>query len=120
MAISSIYSAISQGPAGKSFRSLEQGVAQKIGGPEENDSAVPLLDPPKESSFSDLVKGFASDVNAHQTRAGKTVDAFAAGEITDVQQVMVAVQEAGLALDLMIGIRNRTQEAFQEIMRIQV
>jgi flagellar hook-basal body complex protein FliE len=33
---------------------------------------------------------------------------------------MIASQEAGLALDLMIEVRNRAQEAFQEIMRIQV
>jgi len=53
-------------------------------------------------------------------RAGNTVKAFVAGEVTDVHQVMVAVQEAGLALDLLLEIRNRTQEAFQGIMRIQV
>jgi len=119
MAISSIYSALS-GPSGQSFRSLEQGVAQKIASPQDKENVVSLSEPPKEASFSDLVKGFASDVNAHQIRAGKTIDAFAAVEITDVHQVMVAVQEAGLALDLMIEVRNRTQEAFQEIMRIQV
>jgi len=120
MAISSIYSAMS-GPAGQSFRSLEQGIPQRITqSPQENEEVKSLSEPPKESSFSDLVKGFVSDVNAHQIRSGQTIDAFAAGEITDVHQVMVAVQEAGLALDLMIEIRNRAQEAFQEIMRIQV
>jgi len=73
-----------------------------------------------DSKFVDLVKGFVGDVNAYQMRAGKTIEAFAAGEVTDVHQVMVAIQEAGLALDLLIEIRNRTQEAFQEIMRMQV
>lgn len=120
MAITSIYSALSQGPSGSSFKSLEQGVAQRIASAKDKEGVVALSEPPKEASFSDMVKGFASDVNAHQLRAGKTIDAFAAGEITDVHQVMVAVQEAGLALDLMIEVRNRTQEAFQEIMRIQV
>jgi flagellar hook-basal body complex protein FliE len=120
MAITSIYSALSKGPAAESFRSLEQGIPKQIAGPGENNQVVSLSEPPKDVSFSDLIKDFASDVNAHQIRAGKSIDAFAAGEITDVHQVMVAVQEAGLALDLMIEIRNRTQEAFQEIMRIQV
>lgn len=119
MAITSAYSALS-GPGGQSFRSLEQGVPQKIAPSEKKDTVVSLSDPPQKASFSDLLTGFASDVNAHQMRAGKTIDAFAAGEVTDVHQVMVAVQEAGLALDLMIEIRNRAQEAFQEIMRIQV
>ena len=119
MAISSIYSALS-GPAGQSFRSLEQGVAQKIASPQDKENIVSLTDPPKETSFADLLKGFASDVNAYQIRSGETTKAFIAGEITDVHQVMVAGQEAGLALDLMIEVRNRAQEAFQEIMRIQV
>ena len=79
-----------------------------------------LSEPPSDSKFVDLVKGFVGDVNAHQLRAGKTIEAFAAGEVTDVHQVMVAIQEAGLAMDLLIEILNRTQEAFQEIIRMQV
>lgn len=79
-----------------------------------------LSEPPSDSKLVDLVKEFVGDVNAHQLRAGKTIEAFAAGEVTDVHQVMVAIQEAGLAMDLLIEILNRTQEAFQEIMRMQV
>ena len=82
-----------------------------------------FVDPTREAdrgSFSDLVKTFATDVNDLQFRAGDAIDSLVTGEAADVHQVMVAVQEAGLALDLLIEIRNRTQEAFQEIMRIQV
>lgn len=119
MAITSIYSALS-GPGGQSFRSLEQGIPKKIASPQEKEGIASLSEPPKETSFSDMLKGFASDVNAFQLKSGATQRAFIAGEVTDVHQVMVASQEAGLALDLMIEIRNRAQEAFQEIMRIQV
>ncbi|MDP6041388.1 MAG: flagellar hook-basal body complex protein FliE [Candidatus Latescibacteria bacterium] len=117
MPITSIYSADSQGPAGQSFRQIEQGGARSLG---ETESGAILSEPPSDSNFVDLVKGFVGDVNAHQLRAGQTIDAFAAGEVTDVHEVMVAIQEAGLALDLLIEVRNRTQEAFQEIMRMQV
>jgi flagellar hook-basal body complex protein FliE len=72
------------------------------------------------ANFMDLVKGFVGDVNDIQLHSGKMIDAFAAGEVTDVHQVMVASQEAGLALDLLLEVRNRTMEAFQEIMRMQV
>ncbi|MEE2754693.1 MAG: flagellar hook-basal body complex protein FliE, partial [Candidatus Latescibacterota bacterium] len=51
---------------------------------------------------------------------GDALKAFVGGEITDLHQVMIAGQEAGIALDLMIEIRNRVMESFQEIMRIQV
>lgn len=116
MATISAMSAETQGMGLNSFRRLEQGVPRRI----ESGDVLSLQEQPSGASFMDMVKGFVADVNAHQIRSGKTIDAFAAGEITDVHQVMVAVQEAGLALDLLLEIRNRTQEAFQEIMRIQV
>ena len=119
MPIISAMSAETQSVSGHSFRRLEQGVPQRIG-QGDTPETVSLREQPTGMSFTDMVKGFVSDVNAHQIRSGKTIDAFAAGEVTDVHQVMVAVQEAGLALDLLLEIRNRTQEAFQEIMRIQV
>lgn len=119
MPITSIYSASSEGPAGQSFRQIEQGVARRLQ-TDGSESAQILSAPPGDSNFVDMMKDFVGDVNAHQLRAGKTIEAFAAGEVTDVHQVMVAVQEAGLALDLLIEIRNRTQEAYQVIMRLQV
>ena len=70
--------------------------------------------------FMDLVKGFVGDVNHLQIRGGQAVDALAAGEIADVHQVTVAVAEAGMALDLLLQVRNRVTEAFQEVMRMQV
>ena len=120
MPVTSIISSQLQSPAGQqSFRQLERGLPRQleVGGPEDPGAAPAQGMQP---GFLDLVKGFVADVNGLQAHSGKTVNAFAAGEITDVHQVMVAAQEAGLALDLLLEIRNRTMEAFQEIMRIQV
>ena len=119
MPITSIYSQMSEGLAGQSFRQIEQGVARRLQ-VDNSESAQLLSVSPGKSNFVDMMKDFVGDVSAHQLRAGKTIDAFAAGEVTDVHEVMVAVQEAGLALDLLLEIRNRTQEVFQEIMRLQV
>jgi flagellar hook-basal body complex protein FliE len=33
---------------------------------------------------------------------------------------MVAVEEAGIALDLMLEVRNRVLEGYQELIRMQV
>jgi flagellar hook-basal body complex protein FliE len=43
-----------------------------------------------------------------------------AGEITDVHQVMVAVEEANTAFSLMMELRNKMLDAYQEVMRMQV
>ena len=71
-------------------------------------------------SFSDLVKEFAGDVNRLQFRAGHAIDQLVAGEAADVHQVIVAVEEAGIALDLMLEVRNRLLEGYQELIRMQV
>ncbi len=122
MPITNIISSEAQGPGGQqSFRQLEQGQPRKleVGSPE----GPGILEAPEgapKPEFLDLVRNFIGDVNDVSLQSGRAIDAFAAGEITDVHQVMVAVQEAGLALDLLLEIRNRTMESFQEIMRIQV
>ncbi|MFA6109450.1 MAG: flagellar hook-basal body complex protein FliE [Candidatus Latescibacterota bacterium] len=71
-------------------------------------------------TFGDLVKDFARDVNDLQFRAGDAVDLLATGKAADVHQVMIAVEEAGIALDLMLEIRNRVLEGYQELIRMQV
>ncbi len=70
--------------------------------------------------FSDLVKDFAKDVNDLQFQAGHAIDMLVTGQAADVHQVMVAVEEAGVARDLMLEIRNRVLEGYQELIRMQV
>jgi flagellar hook-basal body complex protein FliE len=44
---------------------------------------------------------------------------MASGEIKDVHQVMLAVGEAKVAFNLMLEIRNKTLDAYNEIMRMR-
>ena len=75
---------------------------------------------PTKPDFSDLVKDFARDVNDMQFKAGHAIDQLVTGKAADVHQVMVAVEEAGIALDLMLEIRNRVLDGYQELIRMQV
>ena len=78
------------------------------------------LEGTKPKQFSELVKEFSADVNDLQFQAGRAIDMMVTGEAVDVHQVMVAVEQAGIALDLMLEIRNRTLEGYQELIRMQV
>lgn len=71
-------------------------------------------------SFSDTLKGFIKDVNHMQNHADRSIEKMVAGEITDVHQVMVAVEEANTAFSLMMELRNKMLDAYQEVMRMQV
>jgi flagellar hook-basal body complex protein FliE len=45
---------------------------------------------------------------------------MAAGEITDVHQVMSSVQEANVAFNMMMEIRNKVMDAYTEILRMRL
>lgn len=71
-------------------------------------------------SFGDVFKKFVEDVNGLQVQADEQIDKLASGEINDVHNVMIAVEEANTAMEYMVEIRNKIVEAYQEIMRMQV
>ena len=75
---------------------------------------------PKDGSFKDLMKGFLSDVNSLQLDVDKKIEQFAAGEIKNVHQVTIAIEEASIAFQLMMEIRNKLLKAYQEIMKTPV
>ena len=71
-------------------------------------------------SFSETMQKFLKDVNHMQNHADRSIEKMVAGEITDVHQVMVAVEEANTAFSLMMELRNKMLDAYQEVMRMQV
>jgi flagellar hook-basal body complex protein FliE len=72
------------------------------------------------ASFEDTLKQFVTDVNSLQVRADEMKVRWAGGEITDVHEATIAAEEAATALELMVEVRNRIVEAYQEIMRMPV
>ena len=71
-------------------------------------------------SFRDTLNGFLNDVNQLQKQSDEAVKKFASGEITDVHQVMTASDEAKVAFNLMMEMRNKVMEAYQEVLRIRL
>jgi len=70
--------------------------------------------------FSAMLKSFVGDVNAAQLNAGDAVQRLASGETTEIHDVMIAVEKAGVSFELMMELRNKLLEAYQEIMRTQM
>ncbi len=71
-------------------------------------------------SFSDTLKKFVVDVNTLQNKASEAKVKLATGEITDVHEVMIAVEKANTSMELMLEMRNKIVEAYQEIIRMPV
>jgi len=71
-------------------------------------------------SFEDSLANALRQVNELQLQAEDLSRALAAGQASDLHQVMIAAEKANLALQFTLQIRNKVIEAYQEIMRIQV
>ena len=71
-----------------------------------------------EGSFTDLLKNVINDVNETHQDAGQIQQAFLNGDPVELHEVMIKAEEAGLATDLLLEIRNKLVSAYQEIMRM--
>jgi flagellar hook-basal body complex protein FliE len=72
------------------------------------------------SSFGETLSRAISDVNALQSEAGRQAEKLVSGEAVDLHEVMIAAEKARTSFDLLMEIRNKTVEAYREIMRMQV
>ncbi len=68
--------------------------------------------------FAQTLQGALHKVSAVQKRSGDMQVAYERGEVTDIAQVMLARQEAGVAFEATLQVRNKLLNAYQEIMRM--
>ena len=71
-------------------------------------------------SFREVLEKSLGEVNNLQSEAEQKIQKFATGEVTDLREVMVAAEEANLAFQFTLEIRNKIVEAYQELFRLQV
>jgi flagellar hook-basal body complex protein FliE len=71
-------------------------------------------------AFADLLRQQLDQAVSLSNDAEAAQQQFAAGQITDVNQVVMAMSKADLALTFALELRNKVLEAYQEVNRTQI
>ena len=72
------------------------------------------------TDFASLLAGGLDKLQAVQSNADGLALRAATGDLTDVHDYMIASNEAQLATQLTVAVRDKAVEAFNEIMRMQI
>ncbi len=96
-------------------------------GPISPRMTVPEIARPRElskgtaaSSFGETLREAISAVNEVQKQSDLAVQKLMTGESQDLHETLIAVQKADLSFQMMMQVRNKIVQAYQEIMRMQV
>ena len=71
-------------------------------------------------AFSDFLGQMVQDVNAKQAAASSAVEGVLTGQNVPLHQAMIAMEEASVSFQLMVEVRNKLLESYQELMRMQI
>lgn len=72
-----------------------------------------------DGSFADTLKAFTLRVDDQLKEADRKTQEFAVGKNRNMHEVMIASEKANISFRLLLQIRNKLMEAYQEIMRMQ-
>src|ERR1700712_5092883 len=78
-----------------------------------------MTDPSQSGGFSDVLKGAISQVSNLQGSAEQQVNTLIQGGNADMSKVMISVEKADVAFQLMMQVRNKIVSAYQDIEKMQ-
>jgi flagellar hook-basal body complex protein FliE len=70
--------------------------------------------------FSSVLGDLISAVDAKQDQAQQVTRSVLLGQGAPLHESVIAMQEAGVAFQLMVEVRNKLVESYQELMRMPV
>jgi flagellar hook-basal body complex protein FliE len=73
-----------------------------------------------DSSFSNLLTNFVGDVNGQQVAANDAINGLLSGKNVSLHQTMISMEEANVSFQMMVEVRNRLLDSYQELMRMQI
>lgn len=74
----------------------------------------------EKSEFLNLLKEGLSDVNKGMRESDKASMDLATGKSSNIHETMLAVSKAELGFNMIVQLRNKAIEAYQDVMRMQV
>ena len=70
--------------------------------------------------FASFLESAVAEVDGKLKAADAEKTKLFTGEANNLHQAMISMQEASVAFSLMVEVRNKLVESYQEIMRMQV
>ena len=70
--------------------------------------------------FADALQTAVGKVNDTQVAADTAVEKLQTGETRNLHEVMISMEKADISMRLLLQVRNKVIDAYQEIMRMQV
>ena len=93
---------------------------QQIGGMAPLPEAQKTATGKQDKGFAETLKDFAAEVNDNLQNADGQMKEFAVGKRSDLHEVVIATEKADLSFKLLLQVRNKILDAYQQIMRMQV
>lgn len=75
---------------------------------------------PSKTGFGEAMKGIIDKVDGEQRGSGAAIQDLISGKSQDILPVVQAVAKADLSFKLLIAVRNKVIEAYQQTMKMQV
>ncbi|HPC02728.1 MAG TPA: flagellar hook-basal body complex protein FliE [Syntrophales bacterium] len=93
-----------------------------------NDLIPPGLTPAKsgesgkkeEGQFQNVLKGMIQEIGKLQDDADKAIETVQFQNTGSIHEAMIALEKADVSFKVMMQVRNKILEAYQEIMRMQI
>ncbi len=70
--------------------------------------------------FQAVLGGVLNNIKTTANESSQQVSAWMNGEQTDIHQVAMSIQKAGLTFEVAMEVRNKMMLAYQEVMRMQI
>jgi flagellar hook-basal body complex protein FliE len=117
------------GPSANSMQSLAS-VSKSIPAAEMQQLSSINSDTPLQSSsnvsssgganFANMLGDMVNDVAQKQAAAGSAVTGLLSGQNVSLHQAMISMEEANVSFQMMVEVRNRLLDSYQELMRMQI
>lgn len=76
--------------------------------------------PSEAKSFDGVIGKFIQEVDAKHKVGVAETNKMLLGETDNIHQSMIAMQEAGVAFNMMVEVRNKLVQSYQELMKMPV
>jgi flagellar hook-basal body complex protein FliE len=73
-----------------------------------------------ERPFGEILQSSIEEVNRLQQAADNAIEELTVGKTKNIHETMIALEKAEVSFKLMLQVRNKILEAYQEVMRMGV